>query len=94
MDAPEHIEEAELLKRFRIDYLQALALGDHMRIDTIIVPRFWEHFARYYREYEKSWKELPVSRLPVRLMIDPKEKRRAELGWIDQVLRGRIGLIL
>ena len=94
MDAPEHIEEAELLKKFRIDYLQALALGDHMRIDTIIVPRFWEHFAKYYQEYEKSWKDLSVSRLPVRLMIDPKEKRRAELGWIDQVLRGQIDLIL
>jgi len=94
MDAPEHIEEAELLKKFRIDYLQALVLEDYMRINNIIVPRFWEHFAKYYQEYEKGWKDLSVSRLPIRLMIDPKERRRAELGWIDRVLKGQIDLIL
>jgi hypothetical protein len=94
MDAPEHVEEAELLKRLRIDYLQALELEDYTRINYIIVPRFWERFAKYYGEYEKSWKDLPVSRLHVRLMIDPKEKRWAELGWIDQVLKGQIDLIL
>jgi hypothetical protein len=93
MDASEHIEEAELLKRLRIDYLQALETEDYMRIDNIIVPRFWEHFAKYYREYEKSWKDVSLSRLPVRLMVDPKEKQQAELGWIDQVLRGKIDLM-
>ncbi len=94
MDAPEHIEEAELLKRFRVDYLQALELEDYMRINTVIVPQFWEHFAKYYQEYEKGWKDLSVSRLPVRLAIDPQERRQAELGWIDQVLRGQIDLVL
>jgi hypothetical protein len=92
MDATEHIEEAELLRRFRIDYLQALELQDYVRINTVIVPRFWEHFAKYYHEYEKNWKDLSVSHLPVHLTIDPKEKRRAELGWIEQVLRGQIDL--
>lgn len=94
MDAPAHIEEAELLKRFRVDYLQALELQDYIRINTVIVPQFWEHFAKYYQEYEKSWKDSSVFRLPIRLMIDPEEKRRAELGWIDQVLRGQIDLVL
>ncbi len=93
MDAPEHIEEAELLRRFRIDYLQALTLQDYVRINTIIVPRFWEHFAKYYHKYEQGWKDLSVSHLPVHLMIDPKEKQRAELDWIEQVLKGHIDLI-
>ncbi len=94
MDAPENISEADLLRRFRIEYLQALELRDYVRINTVIVPRFWEHFAKYYHEYEKSWKGLSVSHLRVHLMVDPKEKRQAELGWIDQVLKGQIDLTL
>ncbi len=94
MDAPGRIEEAELLRRFRSDYQQALELRDYLRINTVIVPGFWEHFAKYYHEYEKGWKDLSVSHLPVHLMVDPKERRQAELGWIEQVLKGQIDLSL
>lgn len=93
MEAPEHLSEADLLQKFRVDYLLALQLEDYIQINDIIVPRFWEHFGKYYREYEKSWKDLSVSRLPIHVMIDPTSMRRAELVWVEQVLKGRIDLI-
>jgi hypothetical protein len=92
MDAPEHLSDGELLQKFRVDYQQALEMEDYTRIYTIIVPQFWEHFAKYYHEYENSWKDLPIFHLPIHVMIDPMEKRQAEIGWVEQVLKGRIEL--
>jgi hypothetical protein len=93
MDAPERPSDAELLRQFRVDYLHALELEDYLRINSIIVPQFWEHFAKYYYQYEKSWKDLSIASLPIRVMINPVEKRQAEIVWIEKVLKGQIGLI-
>ncbi|MGD0231060.1 MAG: hypothetical protein ABSC19_11990 [Syntrophorhabdales bacterium] len=93
MTGPGGLSDAELLYRLRIDYLEALRSRDYIRIEKTIVPQFWERFAAYYHQYENSWKDLSVSRLSVNVVIDPVEKRRAELGWMEQVLKGQIDLV-
>ncbi len=92
MGGAEQLSDAELLQKFRVEYVQALELEDYLLINNTIVPKFWDHFAKYYHEYEASWKDLSISRLPIRIMIDPMEKRQAEIRWVEQVLKGRIDL--
>jgi hypothetical protein len=94
MDTTENLSDAEFLAKLRIDYLQSLHLQDFAHINSVILPQFWARFSKYYEEYATSWKHLSLSRLPIRVLIDPKEQREMELDWTEQVLKGQINLIL
>lgn len=94
MDEPEYMSDAEFLYVLRMDYIKALQSEDYLRIQNTIVPQFWKRFAKYYNEYEKSWKDLSVSHVPVHVVINPTDRRQAELGWIERVLKGQIDLTL
>jgi hypothetical protein len=90
----EHLSDEELLNSLRLDYFQALQSEDYYRIQNTIVPQFRERFAKYYDEYEETWKDVAGSRVPVKLAINPTERQQAELGWIELVLKGQIDLAL
>ncbi|OPY64821.1 MAG: hypothetical protein A4E57_03415 [Syntrophorhabdaceae bacterium PtaU1.Bin034] len=90
MEASENLSEVGLLQRLRVEYLQALQLGDYGRINSVIVPQFWEHFGKYYKHYEKSWRDVSLSRLPVFVITNPRNQREMELDWMDRVLRGQM----
>ena len=92
MDEPENLSDAELLYLLRLDYVQAIRAEDYYRIQDTIIPRFRKRFSKYYNEYEKSWKDLSASRMPIHVIINPKDRQQAELGWIELVLTGQIDL--
>jgi hypothetical protein len=92
MDAPEQVPDAELLYVLRMDYAQALQQEDYGRINRVIVPRFLERFGKYYEEYARDWKSLSLSRLPVRVVIDPRQREEMQIEWADRVLKGQIDL--
>jgi hypothetical protein len=93
MEDNESLSDVEYLYKLRIDYLQAVQLEDYSRINSVIVPRFWERFAKYYEEYVKTWKHLSLSRLPIQVVIDPGQQREKQLDWIEHVLKGQIDLV-
>ena len=94
MAVPEDLSDAELLHKLRIEYLQSLQLLDFTRISTVIIPQFWQRFSKHYEEYAGSWRNLALSRLPVRVVIDPKKQRELELDWTERVLKGQIDPII
>jgi hypothetical protein len=75
-----------------MDYAQALQQEDFGRINRVIVPRFLERFGKYYEEYGRHWKSLSLSRLPVMVVIDPRQLEEMQVEWADRVLRGQIDL--
>ena len=90
MDDSKDLSDQDLLNKLRLDYLQALEAEDYRLINDVIIPRFWGRFGKYYGEYERSWKSPSVSRLPVSVVIDPRQSKEAELMWAEHVLKGRI----
>jgi len=90
MDGIEKLSDPELLYKLRMDYLRALQTEDYTLINNVIIPQFWERFSKYYGEYERSWKNSSVSRLPISVVIDPMQNRQAELDWMEQVLKGQL----
>lgn len=90
MDGVQQPSDPEFLYKLRMDYLRAMQTEDYTQINNVIIPRFWERFSKYYVEYEKSWKNPSVSRLPVSVVIDPMQNRQAELDWMEQVLKGQL----
>ena len=94
MDAPEQASDLEVLTKLRMEYLQALQIEDYGRINTVIVPRFLKLFGRYYDSYARDWKNLSLLRLPVQVVIDPGQQLSQQVDWADQVLKGKIDLIL
>ena len=92
VNEPEKLSDTELLYMLRMDYFEAIRSEDYYRIQATIVPTFRKRFAKYYNEYEKSWKNTSVPRLPVRVALNPTERQRAEIGWIERVLKGQIDL--
>ena len=87
MDDSEDLSDQDLLNRLRLDYMQALEAEDYVLINDVIIPKFRGRFGKYYGEYEKSWKNPSVSRLPVSVVIDPRQNKEAELIWIEHVLK-------
>ncbi len=94
MDAPEQASDSEVLMRLRTEYLQALQIEDYGRINTVIVPQFLKLFGRYYDNYTRNWKNVSLLRLPVQVVIDPGQQLSQQLDWADQVLKGKIDLVL
>jgi hypothetical protein len=92
MDAPEQVADAELLYTLRKDYVLALQQEDYGRINRFIVPRFLERFGKYYEEYARDWKSRSLYHLPVRVVIDPRQREEMQIEWADQVLKGQIEL--
>jgi acyl-CoA thioesterase FadM len=88
------LTDAEYLHMLRMEYLESLQLDDVARIETVIIPRFWERFGRYYQRFENSWKETSATRMAVRVVLDPTERRQAALGWMDQVLKGEMNPLM
>jgi len=94
MDVRENVSDAEVLMRLRVEYLQALQSEDYGRINTVIVPRFLKIFGSHYDSYAQDWKNVSLLRLPVRVVIDPAQQLSQQLDWADQVLKGKIDLVL
>jgi hypothetical protein len=94
MDAPEQASDLEVLMKLRMEYLQALQIEDYGRINTVIVPKFLKLFGRYYDSYAQDWKNVSLLRLPVQVVIDPGQQLSQQLDWADQVLKGKIDLVL
>jgi len=94
LDAPEQESDLEVLMRLRMEYLKALQTEDYGQINTVIVPQFLKVFGRYYDSYARDWKNLSLLRLPVQVVIDPGQQLSQQLDWADQVLKGKIDLIL
>ena len=94
MDAPEQASDAEVLMRLRVEYLQALQTEDYRRINTVIVPRFLKLFGSHYDSYARDWKNVSLLRLPVRVVIDPGQQLSQQLDWAEQVLKGKIDLVV
>ena len=90
MDGPEQLSDRELLEKLRLDYFNAMHAEDYVRINNVIAPQFWGRFGRYYGEYERSWRNPFVSRLPVSVVIDPGQNKQAQIDWMEQVLTGQI----
>jgi hypothetical protein len=90
MDAPDQISDSELLFTLRVEYARALQQGDYARINRVIMPRFLERFERYYETYGQSWKDLSLSRPPVRIVIDPRQQEEIKMEWAGLVLSGEI----
>lgn len=91
MDEFDALSDGELLFRLRLEYANALKLGDFEEINKVIMPGFWDRFGRYYREFEKSWKEAPRG-TPVHLTLNQGDEKTLQIDWMDQVLQGRIEL--
>jgi hypothetical protein len=51
MEGTENLSDVEYLHKLRIDYLQAIQLEDHGRINAVIVPQFLERFGKHFEEY-------------------------------------------
>jgi hypothetical protein len=94
MEDIERLPDGEYLYKLRIDYLHAVQLEDYGRINSVILPRFWERFGKYYEEYAKTWKNLSLSRLPIQVVIDPNQQREKQMDWVEHVLKGQIELIV
>jgi hypothetical protein len=94
MEETQNLSDTEYLYKLRIAYLQAVHMEDYSRISTVIVPEFLERFGKYYEEYGKTWKSLPLSHFPIQVVIDPRQQRQKELDWAEHVLKGQIELIL
>ena len=94
MDVPEKVSDAEVLIRLRLEYLQALQTEDYGRINTVIVPQFLKIFGSHYDSYARDWKNVSLLRLPVQVVIDPSQQLSQQLDWADQVLKGKIDLVL
>jgi len=94
MDVPEKVSDAEVLIRLRLEYLQALQTEDYGRINTVIVPQFLKIFGSHYDRYARDWKNVSLLRLPVQVAIDPAQQLSQQLDWADQVLKGKIDLVL
>jgi hypothetical protein len=90
MDGHPELSDPEFLYKLRLDYLRAMQTGDYTLINSVIIPQFRERFSKYYGEYEKSWKNPSVSRLPISVVIDPMQNRQAELDWMELVLKGQL----
>lgn len=93
MDEFDSLSDGELLLRLRLEYANALKLGDFEEINSIIMPGFWDRFGRYYSDFEKSWKAVPRG-TPVHLVLGPADDKTLQIDWMDQVLQGRIELNL
>jgi hypothetical protein len=93
MDEFNSLSDGELLYRLRLEYTNALKLGDFEEINGVILPGFWDRFGRYYEEFENSWKAAPLG-TPVHLFLDPADDKTLQIDWMDQVLQGRIELDL
>lgn len=87
------LSDGELLYRLRLEYANALKLGDFEEISSVILPGFWERFGRHYEEFEKSWKAVPFG-TPVHLVLDPTDDKTLQIDWMDHVLQGRIEIDL
>jgi hypothetical protein len=94
MDEPEQKPDAELLFALRMEYARAVRQEDYSRIDTVIVPRFLEHFGKHYEKYSRDWKNLSLSRPSVRVVIDPRQGEEIRMEWADSVLNGQTDLDL
>lgn len=93
MEEFDSLSDGEFLYRLRLEYANALKLGDFQEINDVIMPGFWDRFGRYYKEFEKSWKSLPPG-TPVHLVLDPADDKTLKIDWMDHVLQGRIDLDL
>lgn len=91
MDDFNGLSDREFLHRLRLEYTNALKLGDFEEINAVIIPGFWDRFGRYYEEFEKSWKTVPLG-TPIHLVLDPADDKTLKIDWMDQVLQGRIDL--
>jgi hypothetical protein len=94
MESTQNLSDTEYLYKLRIEYLQAVQLEDYGRISSVIVPEFLERFGKHYEEYGKTWKNLPLSHLPIQVIIDPRLQKQKELDWAEHVLKGQIDPIL
>jgi hypothetical protein len=94
MESAQNLSDTEYLYKLRIEYLQAVQLEDYNRISSVIVPEFLGRFGKYYEEYGKTWKSLPLSHLPIQVVIDPRKQKEKELDWAEHVLKGQIDPIL
>jgi hypothetical protein len=93
METDDNLSDTEYLYKLRIEYLQAIQHDDYGRINSVIVPQFLERFGKHYIEYESGWRSLSLSRLPIRVVIDPKELKQKEKDWAENVLNGHIELV-
>jgi len=93
MDEFDSLSDRELLFKLRLEYANALKLGDFEEINSIIIPGFWERFGRHYEAFEKSWKAVPFG-TPVHLALDPADEKTLRIDWMDHVLQGHIELDL
>lgn len=91
MDEFDSLSDREFLNRLRLEYANALKLGNLEEINTVIIPGFWDRFGRYYEEFERSWKTVPLG-TPIHLVLDPADEKTLKIDWMDQVLQGRIDL--
>ena len=94
MDAPEQAPDAEALMRLRLEYVQAMQIEDYGRINTVIVPQFLKLFGKHYDSYARDWKDVSLLHLPVQVVLDPGQQLSQQLDWADQVLKGKIDLVL
>lgn len=85
------LSDSELLFRLRLEYANALKLGDLEEISGVILPGFWERFGGYYEAFQRSWKAVPHG-TPVHVLLDPTDEKTLQIDWMDQVLQGRIEL--
>ena len=94
METDKGLSDAEYLYKMRLEYLQAIQQEDYGRINSVLVPQFLDRFRKYYDNYEKGWRSVSLSRLPVQVVIDPRELKERELDWAEHVLKGQIDPIL
>lgn len=87
------LSDSELLFRLRLEYANALKLGDLEEISSVILPGFWERFGRYYDAFQRSWKAAPYG-TNVYVVLDPADEKTLQIDWMDHVLQGRIELDL
>lgn len=83
-----------MLFALRMEYARALHQEDYSHINKVILPRFLEHFGKYYNEYARDWKSLSLSRPSVRVITDPRQGEEILVEWADRVLGGHIDIEL